>query len=233
MTQTRTETLALTDGTELRLTVAEPDNVVRGGLVVLHEARGVTDRVRRLVSALAEEGWLAVAPHLYHRDIVGALDDDTDEQVSNLVQRLSGESILADTDAAFVWLADQGVSSDRQGVIGLDVGGTAALVVAASRSLGAAVTVGGGGILEPFSDDLPALVEVAGEISCPWLGLYDDQDARTPVEQVEKLREVLDGAEVATDVIRFAGTDQRFDRAADPGGEVWQRARNWFDLHLR
>ena len=60
MTQTRTETLALTDGTELRLTVAEPENVVRGGLVVLHEARGVTDRVRRLTSSLAEEGWLVL-----------------------------------------------------------------------------------------------------------------------------------------------------------------------------
>lgn len=122
MTQTRTETLALTDGTELRLTVAEPDNVVRGGLVVLHEARGVTDRVRHLVSSLAEEGWLTVAPHLYHRDGTDELDEQhTAEHVIDQVQRLSGESILADTDAAFVWLADQGVHPDHLGVVGFDI----------------------------------------------------------------------------------------------------------------
>ena len=69
------ETLALTDGSALPLTVAEPDHVVRGGLVVLHEARGVTDRVRSLMRSLAEDGWLTAAPHLYHRDGVEGFDD--------------------------------------------------------------------------------------------------------------------------------------------------------------
>lgn len=231
MTKTRTETLALTDGTQLRLTVAEPDNVVRGGLVVLHEARGVTARVRRLVGALAEEGWLTVAPHLYHRDGTDELHPDhSEEHVHDHVQRLSGESILADTDAAFVWLSEQGVSSDLQGLIGFDLGGTAALVVASSRSIGAAVSVGGGGILDPLSDALPALVDVAGELSCPWLGLYG---AGTPVEEVEKLREAAEGASAATDVVHFDAADHRFDTEADALGEAWQRTRNWFDLHLR
>lgn len=232
MTQTRTETLALTDGTELRLTVAEPDNVVRGGLVVLHEARGVTDRVRRLVSALAEEGWLTVAPHLYHRDGADELDDGhAEDQVLDQIQRLSGETILADTDAAFVWLSDQGVTTDCQGVIGFDIGGTAALVVAASRSLGAAVTVGGGGILEPLCDGLPALVEIAGELSCPWLGLYGSRGV--PDDEIEKLRDVAEGSEVALDLVRYPEADHRFDTDPEAAREAWQRARNWFDVHLR
>src|ERR1700743_3227471 len=65
MTETRTEIIELTDGRSVRLTIAEPDRPVRGGLVVLHEARGVTDVVRGLVSSLADEGWLAVAPNLF------------------------------------------------------------------------------------------------------------------------------------------------------------------------
>ncbi len=65
MTQTRIENIELTDGRSVRMTIAEPDRPVRGGIVVLHEARGVTDMVRGLVSSLAEEGWLAVAPHLF------------------------------------------------------------------------------------------------------------------------------------------------------------------------
>lgn len=234
MTPTRTETLDLTDGTQVRLTVAEPDNVTRGGIVVLHEARGVTDRARTLVGALAEEGWLTVAPHLYHRDGTDELDPTGGEQqVLDQVRRLSGESVLADTDAAFVWLSDRGVSADRQGVIGFDTGGTAALVVAASRSLGAAVTVGGGGILSPLSDGLPALAEVAGELACPWLGLYGEHDERVPAEEVDKLREVAETAEVATDVVRYTELDHRFDADPEAASEAWRRARNWFDLHLR
>jgi carboxymethylenebutenolidase len=46
MTETRTENLPLTDGRELRVTAAEPEGAARGGLVLLHEARGVTDTVR-------------------------------------------------------------------------------------------------------------------------------------------------------------------------------------------
>ncbi|GAA0509264.1 dienelactone hydrolase family protein [Saccharopolyspora thermophila] len=232
MTQTRTETLALTDGNQLRLTVAEPDGVVRGGLVVLHEARGVTARVRRLSSALAAEGWLTVAPHLYHRDGTDEFPDHHPEQhVHAQVQRLSGESILTDTDTSFVWLSDQGVAADRQGVIGFDIGGTAALVVAASRTIGAAVSIGGRGILDPLTETLPPLVEIAGELACPWLGLYGDGELEPG--EIAKLREVTDTAPVATDVVRYPGVGHRFDRDPDAAAEAWQRARNWFDLHLR
>src|SRR5215510_1563805 len=107
MTETRTEEFQLTDGRAATLTVAEPERVVRGGLVVLHEAGGVTDAVRLLVSALAAEGWLAVAPHLYH----GSLPQE--EQV----RRLSGDSVLADTDIAFAMLAGRDITADLMGVV--------------------------------------------------------------------------------------------------------------------
>jgi carboxymethylenebutenolidase len=231
MTQTRNEIIELTDGRSVRLTVAEPDSSVRGGLVVLHEARGVTDVVRGLVSSLADEGWLAVAPHLYGAE--AERDEVSDDDVHHEVGRLSGESVLADTDAAAVWLADRGVATDRTGVIGFDLGGAVAMVVASSRTVGAAVSVAGGGILEPLSEGLPALVDVAGELACPWLGIYGDQDKAIPVEEVEKLRDAAATAEIATDVVRFAGTDNRFDTDPGVGAEAWQRTLNWFDMHLR
>lgn len=225
MTPTRTETLSLTDGRELRLTVAEPENAVRGGLVVLHEARGVTDTVRGLVSSLAAEGWLAVAPHLY--------DEVSGDEAAAMVSKLSGDAVLADTDVAFVWLGQQGVSQDRMGVMGFDLGGSVAMVVAGSRTIGAAVTVGGGGILESLADGLPSLVEVAEELTCPWLGLYGDDDDEIPFSDVEKLRDAAAAAPVATDVVRFTHTSHRFDTTPDVSAEAWQRALNWFDSHLR
>ncbi|WP_204456136.1 dienelactone hydrolase family protein [Actinokineospora baliensis] len=220
MAQTRTEDFRLDDGRALRLTYAEPDGVTRGGLVVLHEARGITDTTTAMVARLAGEGWLVVVPHLYPGE-AGSAEIGHDE-ARDKVSGLSGESVLAATDIGFAWLAGHGLAADRIGVIGFELGGSVALVVAASRDIGAAVTVSGDGILEPLSDGLPALIEVAGELRVPWLGLYrEDSDTAT----VEKLREAAAAAKIATDVVRYR---------PEPGApEAWARALNWFDAHLR
>jgi carboxymethylenebutenolidase len=141
--------------------------------------------------------------------------------------------VLADTDAAAVWLAEQGVTPDRTGVIGFDLGGAVALVVAASRTVGAAVSVAGGGISESLSDGLPALIDVAGELTCPWLGIYGDQDEHIPPAEVELLADAAAKAEVATEVVRYPGSAIRFDADPEDAREAWHRTLNWFDLHLR
>jgi hypothetical protein len=48
MPQTHTEHYERADGRAIELTYAAPGNVVRGGLVVLHEADRVTDGARLL-----------------------------------------------------------------------------------------------------------------------------------------------------------------------------------------
>jgi carboxymethylenebutenolidase len=221
MSDIRTETVPLVDGSTLRLTVAEPDSRVRGGIVVLHEARGITDSVRGLVQGLAADGWLAVAPHLYHRD--GA--DEVDEaQADERAGRLDRDEVLADTDTAFGWLAEHEVDSDRMGVVGFDIGGAVALLVAAKRTLGAAVTVAN----EVPSSNLTALVSAAQGLTCPWLGIYGGDDP-----EIDRLRVAASSSEVATDVVVYPSKGHRFADDADTAAEAWQRTLNWFDSHLR
>lgn len=213
MTLTRTDDYQRADGRSLRLTFAEPEGSIRGGLVVLHEADGVTDGVRLLVAGLAGEGWLTVAPH-----IEGSVDGDG----------LTRQDVLDATDITLAWLVEHGVQADLLGVVGFDLGGTAALVVASHRKLGAAVSVGGQGVGE-----LPALVEIAGKLTSPWLGIYGDAGDETGALDVERLRDAAASAGVVTNVVRYPGANHRFD--ADPGAaaEAWQRTLNWFDAHLR
>lgn len=226
MTQTRTETVPLADHSQLRLTVAEPETAVRGGIVVLHEARGVTDSVRYLVSSLAAEGWLVVAPHLYHRD--GA-DEVDGERVADQVSRLTPASVIADTDAALRWLGDREVAADRIGVVGFDIGGAVAVKVATRQQVCAAVSVSAPGIVTPIADQLRPLVEAATELACPWLGIYGG-DGAASAEEVEKLRDAAATAPVATDVVHYpVALDE--DEAAS--AEAWHRTLNWFDCHLR
>jgi carboxymethylenebutenolidase len=231
MTEVRTEAIPLVDGSTLRLTVAEPVSAIRGGIVVLHEARGVTEAVRGLVHGLAGEGWLAVAPHLYHRDTAEELDGD-DGQVQQQVERLDGEQMMADTDTAFDWLSEHDISTDRMGVIGFDLGGTVALLVAAERTLGAAVTVEGEGIAEARSAALPSLLDAAPGLTCPWLGIYGEPvDGERP--EIKQLRDAAASSEVATDVVVYSRSGHRFDDDPDAAADAWQRTLNWFDSHLR
>src|SRR4051794_41874723 len=103
MEGTRTEIIPLVDETQLRVTIGEPDGAVRGGVVVLHESRGMTSRTEAIVEALAGEGWLAAPPHLYHR----AVDLDVDPQAGEdgvggrAAPHLSRASLLAHPGAAF------------------------------------------------------------------------------------------------------------------------------------
>jgi carboxymethylenebutenolidase len=198
-----------TDGPTLRLTFSEPEGALRGGLVVLHEVDGVTDGVKLLLASLATEGWLTVTPHLDGR-------------------RLTQQDLLDATDITLAWLVDRGVQADLLGVMGFDLGGSAALVVASHRRLGAAVSVGGQQVAE-----LPALVEIAGKLTSPWLGMYGDAGDEAGGAEVERLRDAAASAKVATDVVHYPGANHRFD--ADPGAaaEAWQRTLNWFDAHLR
>jgi carboxymethylenebutenolidase len=231
MTEVRTEAIPLVDGSTLRLTVAAPVSSIRGGIVVLHEARGVTDAVRGLVHGLAGEGWLAVAPHLYHRDTSDELEGD-DGQVQQQVERLDGEQVMADTDTAFDWLSEHDISTDRMGVIGFDLGGTVALLVAAERTLGAAVTVEGEGISEARSSALPSLIDAAPGITCPWLGIYGESaDGERP--DIKQLRDAAASSEVASDVVVYPRSGHRFDDDPAAAADAWQRTLNWFDSHLR
>ncbi|MEV6910880.1 dienelactone hydrolase family protein [Amycolatopsis sp. NPDC051071] len=207
MTLTTTVDHQHADGHTLRLTFAEPEGVVRGGLVVLHEE--VEEGLELLLAGLAGEGWLTVTPHL-----------DRDD--------LRQQDLLDATDATLAWLSERGVEADLVGVVGFDLGGTAALVVASNRRLGAAVSVGGQGVAE-----LPVLVEIAGRLTSPWLGMYGDAGDEAGGAEVEQLRDAAASARVATDVVRYPGANHRFDADPAAAAEAWQRTLNWFDAHLR
>jgi carboxymethylenebutenolidase len=233
MTDIRTETVPLVDGSALRLTVAEPVSAIRGGIVVLHEARGVTDSVRGIVHGLAADGWLAVAPHLYHRDGADELDG-ADEEVQQQVDRLEGEQVMADTDTAFGWLAEHGIAPDLMGVIGFDLGGSVAMLVAAKRTLGAAVTVAGDRVAATTpATGLPSLIDAAPGLTCPWLGIYGEAAGGEPDPEVARLRDAAASSQMATDVVVYPRRGHRFDDDPDVAADAWQRTLNWFDSHLR
>lgn len=218
---------------ETPLSVQHPPSTAMGGVVVVQEAFGVTDHIEDVCRRLAEVGWLAVAPHLYHRTGDPVLPYDDFGQVRAHAGALTPEGILSDVDVALAYIEGAGFPRDTAGVVGFCMGGTIALAVAVERQVAAAVTFYGAGIATGRFG-FPPLVEMAPRLRCPWLGLYGDRDRGIPVAEVEQLAEAAARAEVRTEVVRYPDAGHGFHRdgSADYHGpsatDAWMRALDWF-----
>jgi carboxymethylenebutenolidase len=219
------------------LSVHAPDGDPKGGVVVIQEIFGVNDHIEDICRRLADAGWLAVAPHLFHRTGDPKLGyTDMDEGRAH-AGKMTAEGILADVDAAIARVAEAGIPATRIGIVGFCMGGSVALLVATKRDLGAAVTFYGGGITDERFGFRPQ-TEEAPELRAPWLGLYGDLDTGIPVAAVEELRLAAARSGQPTEIVRYpdAGHGFNCDRREsyhEPSAtDAWARTLAWFDRHL-
>ena len=219
------------------LSIHRPTGDPRGGVVVIQEAFGVNSHIEDICARLAGVGWVAVAPHLFHRTGDPMFGYDDFSQVLPHVGALASDGILGDVDAAIAHLEGAGIGADRQGVVGFCLGGNIALNVAVARRVGAAVTFYGRGIREGRFG-FPPMAEAAPRLAAPWLGLYGDLDESIPVDEVDELRDAAAASGQPTEVVRYPGAGHGFycDRRASfhppSAADAWARTLGWFDRHL-
>jgi carboxymethylenebutenolidase len=218
--------------------LARPTSEPPGSIIVVQEAFGVTEHIEDVCHRLAEAGWLAVAPALFHRQGAPTFAYDDFEQVAPTMRALTKMGITEDIAATLATLESDGYGPDRCGIVGFCMGGTVAFVTATQHALGAAVTYYGGGVAEGRFG-FPALVELAPALRTPWLGLYGDLDKAIPPTDVEALRAAVKGAKVETEIIRYADADHGFncnDRPTvyNPGAaaNAWSHMLAWFGTHI-
>jgi carboxymethylenebutenolidase len=222
----------------MELYEALPDGEARAALIVVHEAFGLNGHIESVTRRFAGEGFHSVAPDLYHRAGGGTASYDDFSRVAPLMEGLDDERLLMDVDAARSHLRAQGFRDWQTGLVGFCMGGRVSFLVAARRRLGAVVGFYGGGLVHPRRSEQPALVGEAATLKSPWLGLFGDLDPHVPVEDAELLRKALDGASVATEVIRYADAghgffcDERPDYQPEAAADAWRRTLAWLERHL-
>ena len=214
-----------------------PEGQSLGAVVVVQEAFGITSHIESITVRLADAGWRALAPALFHRQGSPVFGYDDFSAVGPVMGQLSAAGITADVHAALDFLAADGVAPGATGIVGFCMGGAVSFYAATLRPLGAAVTFYGGGLREGRFG-LPSLIELAPSLQTPWLGLYGDQDKGIPAEDVEGLREAAKNAPVATEVVRYPDAEHGFNCNDRPSfneqaaGDGWRRTLAWFDANL-
>ena len=149
------------------------------GVVVIHDALGMSTDVRNQADWLASEGYLAVAPNLYYWG----------RRVRCLISTVGGgERPLSELDAARRWLAEHERRTGRTGVIGFCMGGDFALLMAPRAGVSVA-SVNYGGATREVERALPDV--------CPIVGSFGAQDRWPGIRKVpERLERMLSVAGV-------------------------------------
>jgi carboxymethylenebutenolidase len=169
------------------------------GVVVIHDAAGVTRDLHKQADWLASEGFLALAPDLFHwgkrcRCLFAAIRDPAHP--------------LPDLDATHAWLAARDDCTGKTGVIGFCMGGGLALMLAADHGF-AVASVNYGGLTRDSQRALPR--------ACPIIASYGAKDRWPGVRQVPGILEpVLTAAGIDHDIKVYPDAGHGFLNDHDP-----------------
>ena len=115
--------LAVSDGTRMAAYVARPESGgPHPGLLVFQEAFGVNHHIRNVCDRFGAEGYVAIAPELFHRTAPGFEGNYADfDSVRPHVQAVTAENAELDVRAAYEWLRSNDIDvvgpTDHKGLI--------------------------------------------------------------------------------------------------------------------
>jgi carboxymethylenebutenolidase len=210
--QEKTE-LAVGDGTRMGAYVARPERGgLHPGLLLFQEAFGVNHHIRSVSDRFAAEGYVVIAPELFHRTAPGFEGSYTDfEAVRPHLQAVTSETAEHDIRAAYEWLrANPQVKADAISSIGFCMGGRVSFIANSIVALRGAVSFYGGGIA-------PGLLGRAAKLQAPSLFVWGGLDKHITPEHRKAVTDALSAQKRIFVNAEFSRADHGFfcdERAA-------------------
>ena len=229
------ETLSVADGTSMRAYVARPAGKPRAGLLVFQEAFGVNAHIRDVADRFAREGYLAIAPELFHRTAPGLEAGYTDfPAVMPHMQALTNAGLEADIRAAHDWLR-KAVPELKICAAGYCMGGRTACLAALTVPLACSVSYYGGGIAP--NPMFPNLMDRLKDLGAPMLFFWGGLDQFIPAESVRAVTDALRAARKPHVNVEFSFADHGFfcdaraNYNAEAAKEAWSLTLAFLSSH--
>jgi carboxymethylenebutenolidase len=221
-----------------------PDGPARGAIVVIQEAFGLTGHIADVCKRLSAEGWLAVAPGIYHRWGMADFGYDDLPPALGAMKKLNPLQLHIDLDATFAWIRAHGLDAAHSAIVGFCMGGAISMWAgtaqySADAPVAASISWYAGGV-GAGRFGLPRLIDLVGEVSVPWLGLYGDLDRSITPEEISELNRASRAVTgIATELVRYPYAGHGFNCDDRPdhfvpaaAADGWARMRVWLDRYV-
>jgi carboxymethylenebutenolidase len=230
----KTITLAVKGANAMNAYVAFPEG--QGpfpAIMVFQEAYGVNHHMRNVTDRIAKEGYIAIAPELFHRTAPAGFDADYGNfsAVMPHFQALTTEALDGDVQATYDWLVTQdNVRKDKIGSIGFCLGGRVSFIANSCVHLAAAVSFYGGG--------MHTLTDRVAKVSAPQLMFWGGKDQHIKAADIQVITDAFKNEEkdYINVVISYADhaffCDERPAYHPQAAKEAWGMTKEFFKNKL-
>ena len=207
--------------------LSKPESGKGPGVIVIQEWWGLVDHIKDLADRFAREGFVALAPDLYHGTIAKSPDE-----AGKLLMALNIARAEKDLRGAIQFvLAQQETAGAKVGTVGFCMGGQLSLYAAcANPGVGACVN---------FYGIHPNVHPTIASLQAPVLGFFAEKDGSVTPEAARKLEAQLKSAGKQTEFHIYPGASHAFfnDTRAEVynkayAKESWERLLKFFREHL-
>jgi carboxymethylenebutenolidase len=208
--------------------LATPKSGQGPGVIVIQEWWGLVPHIKDIADRFASEGFVALAPDLYHGETTTSPD-----RAGKLMMSLRIDEAEKELGGAVKFLLNHAaVQPKKIGTIGFCMGGLLSLYAASKNPEVSACVIFYGGFpgVEP---DLPNL-------KAPVLGIYAAKDGFVTVDSVKQLERKLQTLRKTADIQIYPDVDHGFFNDTRPevynkdaAQDAWKRVLKFFGENLK
>ena len=215
------------NGQEAEGYLAKPASGSGPGVVVIQEWWGLVPHIKDICDRLAGEGFVALAPDLYH----GKETSEPDE-ATKLMMGMNIDEAAKDMSGAVDYLVGLGAATgDKVGCVGYCLGGGLSLYLAGLKSqIGACVI---------YYGVLPGTQTGLANVQAPVLGHYAENDQAAGPRAARALEEELKSLGKQVEFHIYPGTEHAFFNDSRPdvynaeaSKQSWDGTLAFFRRHL-
>tara|TARA_A100001037_G_C15099089_1_gene613007 strand:+ start:72 stop:812 length:741 start_codon:yes stop_codon:yes gene_type:complete len=195
------------------------------GIVVIQEWWGLDDHIKSITERFAEQGFIALAPDLFH----GSVTTEPDEAMK-LTQAMDQARAREEIDACVAYIQNSEDSSGKVGVVGYCLGGGLSIQSACENSNISACNIYYGG-----NPDLNSVQN----LKAPVLGIYAENDERI-TSTVPELEKALNDNGIVNEIIIYPNVDHAFFNDTnipvynkEAAESAWSKTLSFFSANLR